>query len=1014
MLKGIIKEQLDLTSNSYYIDYAYGYIPKVIARNKQGRAVKYKPPTDSEARSEYEHLRRKVVQDKPDIIIPTGNLGCKALLGKQGISKLRGVPEKVVLSYTEEQEGNSEEEEAIRKKIETIVSELQAHSAAYPEEMLVNRPYIRKEKENLESILKDLKAKLGEKKEYTHECWVLPTFSMDYLLSSPKVQNLVAADFSTLSKYLKQGDKAFEASPVEYEFVDTMQRVEEIFTKEVRQAPIVSWDLETNTLHPELPGAKPLVITLSWKEGTGCTIPLEHKDFSWGDTNLQKIYSFMEDFLGDEKILKVGQNIQYDIRFLNLTKGFTKFTNHYDTKVMYYLLIDQAVEQTKKLSDLAYELTDMGGYDKPLEDYKTKYIADYLEKEKKRIADMKAQHKKEEKERKERAKREKVKFVAEKKKFPSATKPVNEVDGSDFNYEWFPLKEVLHPYASGDVDACLRIFNRLDEAGSKESNKAIQQAYRHFYPELTQTLAKVEANGLKMNIEYTDELEQAYSEEEERIIEELRKFPEVQQLEEDHYELYTQGLEEMAKPPKERDKDIANLRNKYKKKLKFNPKSTDDKQKVTFLKMGIKLPFNKEFVTDKVLENNIPEEELEWYHYKTDKGVYNYIKDNYKEYAEFAELMLYYSQVTTRKTGYTYKLRNMADPNGFLHGGFNSTGTETGRLSSSNPNMQQIPSKTGDVHRFDYRYPIKRMFVTRFKGGALLQLDYSSLESRVMALAAGDEEMTKAFLDGGDVHTDTAVLVNGLPPEEITGDLRQQAKAVTFGIAYGENPFSFAPKHGMTVQEAEVIFEKYFQNKPKVKTFIDKTHEEVKQTGQVVLLNGLVRNLRDVYSQDKSKVNEALRQSVNTKIQGSGAYLTNMSLIYIQKYIEKNNMRSRLVLTVHDSIVIDSPPEEIAIMEKVAKHIMENLPIPWLFIEWEGKTIRYPIKADSEIGVNYNDMVDYDEEELKTFNSIEGYCKYYNSVKHIKNYKDSKAIDEDKYNELIQVLEANKGAYQVA
>jgi DNA polymerase I-like protein with 3'-5' exonuclease and polymerase domains len=218
----------------------------------------------------------------------------------------------------------------------------------------------------------------------------------------------------------------------------------------------------------------------------------------------------------------------------------------------------------------------------------------------------------------------------------------------------------------------------------------------------------------------------------------------------------------------------------------------------------------------------------------------------------------------------------------------------------------------------------------------------------------------------------------------------------------------------MSVQEAEDIFEKYFRSKPKVKGFIDDTHAKVKKEGYVETLHGFRRNLRDVYSQDKSKQNEALRQSVNTKIQGSGAFLTNSSVIYIQKWLENNNLRSKVILTVHDSIVMDCPPEEIHMVAEAARYIMENLPIDWLFIDWKGEKLRYPMAADVEIGITYNDMVDYDKEELDTFSYIKNYCKYHKDLKKIKDYKDSDMIPEEKYEELTTAIEDKKEQYQIA
>ncbi|AGB62741.1 truncated putative DNA polymerase A.2 [Bacillus phage phiAGATE] len=216
----------------------------------------------------------------------------------------------------------------------------------------------------------------------------------------------------------------------------------------------------------------------------------------------------------------------------------------------------------------------------------------------------------------------------------------------------------------------------------------------------------------------------------------------------------------------------------------------------------------------------------------------------------------------------------------------------------------------------------------------------------------------------------------------------------------------------MTLEQAEKLFDDYFRNKPRIKEFIEEVHEIAMKQKYVECLHGFRRSLANVQSRDRSKRNEALRQSVNTLIQGSGAFLTNSSVVLIRKFIKKRKLRSKIVLTVHDSIVLDCPANEIAIMAKASKFIMENLPVDWLFIDWKGEKMRYPIAADVEIGLNYNDMVDYDAEELKTFNSAKGYCKYYLDKKKVKIYKDSKAISQEKHDELVATLEAKKQSYQ--
>ena len=216
----------------------------------------------------------------------------------------------------------------------------------------------------------------------------------------------------------------------------------------------------------------------------------------------------------------------------------------------------------------------------------------------------------------------------------------------------------------------------------------------------------------------------------------------------------------------------------------------------------------------------------------------------------------------------------------------------------------------------------------------------------------------------------------------------------------------------MTTDEADDIFDKYFNGKPKVKDFIDNTHEFAKKNGYVTTLNGHRRLIREAMSKNKTTMNKGLRKSVNTIIQGTGAYLTNLALVYLDEYIISQNLRSRIVLTVHDSIVVDCPRDEYQLIAKIMKTIMENLPVDFLQIDWKGEKIKYPIKADVEIGTNYNDAVDYEPEEINTFNSVEGYIKYNMDLATVGDYKDKKLITPERYEESVEQIENAKPAYQ--
>lgn len=664
-------------------------------------------------------------------------------------------------------------------------------------------------------------------------------------------------------------------------------------------------------------------------------------------------------------------NMQFDIRFLMSVYNFTEFEKNLDTKVAYFLVVSQEKAKSFKLTDIAYEMTDMGGYDKPLEEWKKNYIETYIKENNKKS-------------------------------------PVNPIDGSNFSYEWFPLKEFLAPYASGDVDATLRIHNVLMEK-IRTSDKWMD-LYMNFYPRLTVALAQAESNGLKVDMDYLETLQEVYPKELERIIQAIRKTPQVQQLEDENRELYEVGLKEWAKPKKDRDPDLAKLRDKYKKKLEFNPRSSDDKGRLLFDIIGASPPIGKDTV--KPGASGKSESEIEWSDFKADKDMVKWVHDNVKGVEELTGLLLEYSSVSTLMSTFVTGLSKAVNPDtGTIHGSFNSTGTETGRLSSSSPNLQNIPSSHQNIDKFDYQYPIKRIFTTRFDGGAILQADYSALEMRVLGLRAGDPGMTEAFLEGKDLHKNTASIVFGKPEEEISKDERNASKSVAFGIVYGEQPFSIAPKLGISVPEAEELFEKFYREKPQIKQFIEDTHRFLDDNGFVETMQGHRRILRDVWGNKMAK-SGAYRQSVNTIIQGTGAYLTNFSVILIQDYLRTRNRKSKLVATVHDSIVIDMHPDEIMEITEVTKLIMENLPVDFLNFTWKGQEMRYPITADVEIGSSYKDLVDYDPELFQQFRTAKGYIKYLKDQSVLEDHRESGSITPEQYDEGIEIIESQLEAYK--
>src|SRR5699024_7280728 len=323
------------------------------------------------------------------------------------------------------------------------------------------------------SAVKDVRGKPTEFERNKVNYAVIPLYGPTAILINANLANSMRSDVSLIGSYLEEGKKALEPKIGKYEPVTTIERVREIFNYIKTDKPVTAWDLETNTLEPNLKGAKALVASLSWEEGQGVTIYIDHKETPFTKEEIAETLSYLKEVLADETIIKVTHNGKYDMHFLMAVYNFKTFKNVRDTMVGYWLTVTQEKEDSFRLTDLTFYYTDMGGYDDALEDYKKKYISEFKEKEKERVA--KEKEEQQELKRayaKEHGVTQKVATERLNLETPVIRKLVNEVDGSNFNYEWIPL-DILYPYASGDTDATLRIYNK--------QMKVIEQNEKWFY-----------------------------------------------------------------------------------------------------------------------------------------------------------------------------------------------------------------------------------------------------------------------------------------------------------------------------------------------------------------------------------------------------------------------------------------------------------------------------------------------------------------------------------------------------
>jgi DNA polymerase-1 len=267
----------------------------------------------------------------------------------------------------------------------------------------------------------------------------------------------------------------------------------------------------------------------------------------------------------------------------------------------------------------------------------------------------------------------------------------------------------------------------------------------------------------------------------------------------------------------------------------------------------------------------------------------------------------------------------------------NQTVTATGRLSSSEPNLQNIPVRT-EVGR-----AIRRAFIAE-EGHSLLAADYSQIELRVLAHMSDDPSLIRTFVEDQDIHTRTASEILGLPPEEITEEMRRKAKAVNFGIIYGISAFGLAQNIGVSNIEAKRYIDGYFARYPQVRMFIDRTIEQARASGFVTTLLGRRRYIPELASTSAPVRSFGERMAVNTPIQGTAADLIKMAMINIHDVIRARGLRSRMILQVHDELIFEAPDDEIEPLKGLVRHEMEGV-----------LKLSVPIKVDMGAGKNWEE-----------------------------------------------------------
>jgi len=275
---------------------------------------------------------------------------------------------------------------------------------------------------------------------------------------------------------------------------------------------------------------------------------------------------------------------------------------------------------------------------------------------------------------------------------------------------------------------------------------------------------------------------------------------------------------------------------------------------------------------------------------------------------------------------------------GRLHTSFNQTRTTTGRLSSSEPNLQNIPVR-GELGK-----EVRRAFIAP-EGSQLLSADYSQIDLRALAHLSQDKSLTSAFRHDEDIHSATAAQVFGVEPSKVTPEMRRVAKTVNFGVIYGMSEYGLEQATGLSRGEAAQFIAAYFEKYPGVKSYLESTKEQARKTGYVQTILGRRRAIPEINAQNRQVREAAERMAINMPVQGTSADIIKVAMINLEREIEKRQLESKMLLQVHDELIFEVPQAEVGEMKKLVPELMTSA------IE-----LSVPLKAAVKTGPNWGEM----------------------------------------------------------
>ncbi|MEM8967504.1 MAG: DNA polymerase I [Bacteroidota bacterium] len=587
-------------------------------------------------------------------------------------------------------------------------------------------------------------------------------------------------------------ENSIENTEHDYQLVDTAEKRANLIGKLTRESAIC-FDTETDgldALETQLVG-----LAFACKTGEAYYVPIpEDKD------KAQQVVDEFNSLLENEKILKIGQNLKFDILVLK-KYGIEIAGAMFDTMIAHYL-IDP--ETSHAMDAMAENYLD----------YKPVSIESLIGKKGKNQGSMRD----------------------------------------------IPVEQVTE-YAGEDADITLRLKETFEEKLGKDEK--LLKLFNRMEMPLVPVLAAMEYEGVKVDPTVLEELSRELAQD-------------IVQIEKKIYEVA--GVEFNIGSPKQLGEVLFDHL-----KLLEKPKRTKSGQYAT----------GEAILSDLATEHDI------------------------------ARRILDYRELVKLKNTYIDALPKLISPrDNRIHTSYNQAVTATGRLSSTNPNLQNIPIRT------EKGQLIRKAFVSRSDEFILLSADYSQVELRIMASFAQDETMMNAFQNGQDIHAATASKIFDVSLDEVTPDMRRKAKTANFGIIYGVSAFGLAQRLSIPRSEASAIIKSYFEQFPSVRQYMDKVIQQAREAGYVETVLGRKRYLRDINSRNPTLRGYSERNAINAPIQGTAADMIKIAMVDIAEWMRKEKLQSRMILQVHDELVFDAHrDEQEKLQEKISELMIDALPL---------------------------------------------------------------------------------------